>query len=93
MNNLKEHSPKDHEDFENIFVSTLNKHAPLKTVVVRGNNKPHMNKNLRRAIMKRTRLKNIANETKDQNDFDRYKKQTNRVVQINKRQKEISSGS
>ena len=87
VNNLKEHPPKDHDDFENIFVSTLNKHAPMKTVVVRGNNKPHMNKNLRKAIMKRTRLKNIANETKDQNDLDRYKKQRNRVVQINKRAK------
>ena len=50
-------------------------------------NKPHVNKSLRSAIMKQTRLKNIANETKDQNDFDRYKEQRNRVVQINKRTK------
>ena len=32
--------------------------------------------------MKRARLKNIANETKDQNDFNRYKKQRNKRAKI-----------
>ena len=56
----------------------------METVVARGTNKTHMNKNLGRAVMKRKRLKNIANETKDQNDLNSYKAQMSRVVQNNK---------
>ena len=32
----------------------------MKTISIRGNNKPHMTKDLRKAMMKRTRLKGIA---------------------------------
>ena len=39
--------------FDNIFTSKLNKHAPKKRKRVRGNNKLHINKELRKAIMKR----------------------------------------
>ena len=47
-----------------IFVKTLNKHAPLKTKVIRGNHKSFITKNLRKAFMKRSALKkreNISN--------------------------------
>ena len=44
--------------FEQRFVTNLNKHARKKKELIRGNNKPHMNKMLRQAIMKRSRLKN-----------------------------------
>ena len=40
-------------EFEKNFVETLNKHAPKKTKTFRGNHKPHINKTLRKAIMKR----------------------------------------
>ena len=49
--------------FEKCFSSKLNEYAPKKTKCVKGNNKSHMNKFLRRAIMKRSKLKNKANET------------------------------
>ncbi len=52
-----------------------------------------MNKILRQAIMKWTRLKNIANKTKDENVVNRYEKQRKRVVQLNKRAKKTSSKS
>ena len=39
-------NPEDLTEFENVFVETLNKHAPHKTVRVRGNNKPHVTKEL-----------------------------------------------
>ena len=39
--------------FENIFTSKLNKHAPKKRKWVRGNHKPHINKELHKAIMKK----------------------------------------
>ena len=42
----------------------MNKHAPLKTKIVRGNNQAHMTKELRKEIMTRSRLKNTYNKSK-----------------------------
>ena len=55
--------------------------------LIRGNNKPHMNKMLRQAIMTRSRLKNKANKTKNHLDIRNYKKQRNIVVNLNKEAK------
>ena len=49
-------------DFQNIFLSVWNAHAPVKKKVVRGNNAPFMNRTLSKAFMTRARLKNIANK-------------------------------
>ena len=46
--------------FENSFVNVLNQQAPKKSKVFRGNQKPHLNKSLRAAIMTRSLLKNKA---------------------------------
>ena len=73
-----------YDSFEQCFSSKLNEYAPKKTKWVRGNNKSHMNKFLRRAIMKRSKLKNNANETKHPIDIKMYKKQRNYVVGLNK---------
>ena len=43
-----------------------------------------MNNNLRRAIMKRSKLKNKANKTKNPLDIVNYKKQRNYVTKLNK---------
>ena len=48
------------------------------------NNKSHVNKMLRKAIMKRSKLKNKANKTKLPVDINNYKKQRNYVVNLNK---------
>ena len=37
-------------EFEKNFVETLDKHAPKKMKIFRGNHKPHINKTLRKAI-------------------------------------------
>ena len=50
-------------------METLDKHAPKKTKIFRGNHKPHINKTLRKAIMKCSQPKNKANKTKDPNIF------------------------
>ena len=55
-------------------VSSLNKHAPEKKKVLRGNEKPHVNKNLRHAIMKRSKLKIKTNKTKHSHDILNLKK-------------------
>ena len=68
--------------FENSFQQTLDKHAPYKIKIVRGNNKPFITKYLRKAISTRSRLKNIAVSTNDPVDIQRYKKQRNFVKNL-----------
>ena len=41
---------------------------------VRGSNKPHINKTLRKAIVKRSQLKNKTNETKGPKGILKYKR-------------------
>ena len=61
--------------FNSNFMEVLDKHAPSKTKVIRGNNAPFMNKSLSKAFMHRSKLKNRFN--KDSTDINRrlYKKQ------------------
>ena len=54
---------------------------------MRGNHKPHVDKNLREAITKRSQLKNKANRTKKLEDITKYKKQRNLVVKLNRESK------
>ena len=52
---------KNYKSFKNVFVTVLDRHAPRKTKILRGNQKPHVDKNLRKAIMKRFELKSKTN--------------------------------
>ena len=74
---------KMYENYEQNFIKVLNTHAPKKVKILRGNHKPHHNKNLRKAIMKRSRLKKKANRSKDPADIANYKKQRHLVVSLN----------
>ena len=51
-NGLSKH-PKNYKSFKNVFVTVLDRYAPRKTMILRGNQKPHVDKKLRKAIMKR----------------------------------------
>ena len=53
-----------YDSFEQCFSSKLNECAPKKTKWVRGDNESHMNKFLRCAIKKKSKLKTKANKTK-----------------------------
>ena len=46
-----------YENFLNIFKAVVTKHAPMKSKILRGNNAPFMTKELRKAVMNRSRLK------------------------------------
>ena len=84
---LSQHSvniDNDYNNFESIFIATLNKHASLKTKFLRANNKPHMTKSLRKAML-RSHLKNRANKTKNPEDLAKFKVQRNLVVKLNKK--------
>ena len=60
---------------------------PYKSVLVRGNNELHVTKNLRKAMMKRTRLKTIANRTGTVRDTRNYKSHRNLVAKMNRKAK------
>ena len=53
--------------------SLLNDHAPLKTKVVRGNDQPFVTKELRSAIMKRSRLRTKYNKWKSRENYIAYR--------------------
>ena len=72
---------------EKDFVKTLNKHAPLKTKVIRGNHKSFITKNLRKAILKRSALKKRANISNNPEKIKLYKKQRNYVVDLSRKVK------
>ena len=74
-------------EFNFVLEEIVDKHAPYKRKILRGNTKPHMNKPLRKEIMKRSRLKNRYNNTKLEVDLIAYKKQRNLVVNMNRRSK------
>ena len=84
---LSETTNADYQVLHSVIVNVLQKHAPLKQRVVRGNNKPHVKADLRRAIMKRTRLKKRANKTGNEEDIQKYKQQRNLIVNMNRKAK------
>ena len=75
--------PGDCESLLNAIETTLNIHQPLKQKMIRGNNKPFVNKELKKAISTRSRLRNIANKTGNNDDIDKYKKYRNYVKRLN----------
>ena len=74
--------------FESIYTTVLDKHASWKKKIVRGNEKTHMNKAIKKAIMKRSKLWNNYCKTKSLPDLHAYKAQRNLVTKMNKRAKQ-----
>ena len=68
--------------FSSAFRVLLNEHAPLKTKILRYNNKTFITKELRKEIMKRSKLKNIFNKNKNQENWCKYKIQRNYCVKL-----------
>ena len=59
--------------FKNEFKKILGHNAPAKQTKLLGNTKHHVNKILRKEIMKRSRLKNKTNKTGSKEDLKLYK--------------------
>ena len=53
--------------------------------ILRGNSKPFVSKELRKAIMSRSQLKSLYEKNKTEEAFKKYKSQRNYVVNLNKR--------
>ena len=77
----------NYDDFENIFMEQLNKHAPMKTRLARGNNAPFMNKTLSKAVMNRSRLRNKFLRNPNDANKAKYKKHRNFCVNLFKKEK------
>ena len=71
-----------YEQFIKFFTNLLDKHCPIKTKIVRGNNNRFMNKELSKAIMVRSRLRAKYLKSKNPNDRQHYKKQRNLCVKL-----------
>ena len=70
----------DFDYFENIFMSIFEKHAPIKLKYIRANEGPFMNKDLRKEVMLRSRLKNKANKNNTESSRVAYKRQRNKCT-------------
>ena len=68
------------EEFQLLFMFTLNKHAPMKTKYIRVNNSPFMNYDLSKAIMVRSRLRNKFIKLKTNESREAYKTQKNHYL-------------
>ena len=68
--------------FLEICENTLNRCAPRKKKIIRGNHSPFMNKGLSKAIMKRTRLRNKFLRNKSPEKRENFNKQRNYCVHL-----------
>ena len=61
-------------NFENTYLSVLDKYAPCKQKLIRANESPFMNKHLKKSIMSRSRLRNKFLKEKTEENRKNYKK-------------------
>ena len=87
LDDALQHCSTGNKHFKYIFTSVLNEYAPKKKKVIRGNHKPYLNKELRKTIILKSKLKNKANKTKSNVDIVAYKKERNYVVALNQKPK------
>ena len=78
FNKAKNDFSKFSEEFEKI----INKHAPIKTKIIRGNDAPFMTVELRKAIRHRSKLCNIARKEKTPTSKLAFRKQKNKCTRI-----------
>ena len=69
-------------EFDDEFKAVLNHHVPIKQSKLRGNTKPHINKTLKKGIMKKSRLKSKTNKSGKKEDR-LYNIQRNKVSKLN----------
>ena len=84
---LKNVLPGEFEKFKYISSKVLNIHAPIKEKHVRCNQSPFMSKQLRKAIMTRTRLLNKYRKDSSAGNLFAYKRQINFCVKLLRKSK------
>ena len=79
---LKSGIVTEYSNVQNIFIQVRNNHVPANKKIMRFNNSPFMTKTLRKAIMHRSRLKNIYIRKRNDKNWENYKKQRNFCVDL-----------
>ena len=69
-------------EFEKKFTNVLNTHAPIKTKMIRFNNNVFITKELRKEIMKRSKLRKKFNRNRNHENWRNFKFQTNYCVNL-----------
>ena len=77
----------EYQQFLNIFIEALNKHAPMKQKYLRVNQGRFYTKNLHKAIMKRSRFRNNFLSDRTETSRKEYKKERYLCVNHLKRAK------
>ena len=78
-NNLKNNSITQYSHFQNTFLEILHKHALMKKKILIFNDNPFMTKAPIKAIIHRSKLKNIFHKTRAKEDWNNYKNRGNSV--------------
>ena len=86
-----ENPDTNYDSLVTTFSAIIDKHAPLKQKVLRGNDAPFMNKELTKAIYHRSKLKNYYNKNRTEESKLNYKKQRNKCVNLHKKLSNIIS--
>ena len=76
-----------YDEFEKEFINVLDKHAPIKTKMLRFNNSSFVSKELRKEIMKRSNLRNKFNENRTHENWCKFKLQRNFCVNLYRKTK------
>ena len=74
-------------EFQDVYLKVLHKHAPMKMKYVRANEGPFMTKALRKAIMRRSALKNRLYNNYTIENSTNYKKQRNYCSRLYKKER------
>ena len=84
---LKTNEINTYSQFHGIYLDVLEQHAPMKKKVYRANHKPYMTKDVRKAIMRKSALKNKYHRDRLPELEVAYKKQKNYTRRLIKRAK------
>ena len=79
-----------HSTFLDVFKSVLDRHAPLKRKMIRGNQGPFLTKQLTKAIMDRSKLRNRYIKLTSRENFMDYKKQKTLAITETNSQKSLT---
>ena len=85
--------PKSYLHFETAFMKVLDKYDPIKQRVVRDNEKPFMTKALRKAIMRRSALKNRFLKSRTDENHKAMKRQKNYTNRLYRRELKKYAGN
>ena len=77
----------DYNTFDDVFNKVLNKHAPIKTKLLRANHKPYVTKAMRKAIMKRSELATKYRRAPTDENLRAWKKHKNYCSNLYKKER------